>query len=558
MTSKWSYISTQTPKPYIYDTVIDVFRKQVEKYPDKEIIIHCGIDGLRESLTYGELDAKAYKLAQYLIHKGIRKGDSVALFGPNTLEWVIGEIAVIMAGGIAVHVSMNTTDAKDLWELIHSANCKAILIEPGRAMECYNCASHLMSFVRKQGCSDSSKKVSESTCEPLVVLMRKVEGLSFLDFDSILEKHCSEDFPVLFPEDTCVVFTTSGTTGKPKMVPHSHFDALNVTLGETRDMTCRKVYNDRPFGWVGGTPILEVLSGQTRVSIDSSVGLTGNHTKAIWDIIRSEKCTDAMLYPYFLSDLLTRMADYDDDFRLQVLTTGGQIIDNKFVQLLGKFTDVLVVSYGSTEAAAISINGPIKTGDTFTHGDVGRPIPGCEVKIVDGDGNIVLRNEEGEVLVRSRMTFQGYHKNVEATKSVFTNDSWLHTGDTGLITEEGRLRISGRVGEMISRGTRKIMPIAIEQVILTMKSIAKVVVVGVPDQRLYEEVCVCFVSGTDMELTPDCVKEFCKEEFCTEGAMDGLGSLPTYFLKFDEFPLLSTGKTDRKMIKILACDRLGL
>ena len=365
-----------------------------------------------------------------------------------------------------------------------------------------------MAFVRKQGCSDSSKKVAKSTFEPLVVLMRKKEGLSCLDFDSILVKHCSEDLPVLFPEDVCVVFTTSGTRGKPKMAPHSHFDALNVTLGDTRDMTCRKVYNDRPFGWVGGTPILEVLSGQTRVSIDSSVGLTGNHTKVIWDIIRSEKCTDAMLYPYFLSDLLTRMVDYNDDFRLQVLTTGGQIIENKFVQLLGKFTNVLVVSYGSTEAAAISINGPIKTGDTFTSGDVGRPIPGCEVKIVDGDGNIVPRNEDGEVLVRSRMTFQGYLKNVEATKSVFTNDSWLRTGDTGLISDDGRLRISGRVGEMISRGTRKIMPVAIEQVILTKKNIAKVVVVGVPDQRLYEEVCVCFVSGTDMELTPDCVKEF--------------------------------------------------
>ena len=558
MAKKLSYISTQTPKPYIYDNVIDVFLNQVEKYPDREIIIEHEIDGSRESLTYRELDTKASKLAQYLLHRGVNQGDRVALFGPNTLEWVIGELAIIMAGGIVVHVAINAVDAGDIWEIFASADCKAFLIDPGRGDKYFDCIFYLLSLFRRRRPSRDYQDIDGRN--PTVVFLRKMEEISsFVDLNSIMTQTFTEKFPPLYPEDPILVFTTSGTTGKPKMVAHSHFDAMNIMLGQpSMDMSGRKVYNDRPFGWIGGTPILDLMTGQTRVFVDSSLGTTGNYTADIWNIIKTEKCTDAVLYPYFLTDLINTMGNYNDDFKLMITSTGGQIIDNDYTQVIGKFTHMLIVSYGSTEAAIVCVNGPIKAGDTIASGDVGRPLPGNEIKVVGKEGKVIPRNQEGEVLVRSRMLFQGYYKNPDATKQVFTDDHWFHTGDTGLITDDGRLHITGRIKEIISRGTRKIMPIAIEQVVLKMKHVAKVAVVAVPDKRLYEEVCVCFVSKTDSNVSLDDVKEFCNGSFCTESALDGLGNMPTYFLEFDNFPSLATGKTDRKKIREVAIERLGL
>ncbi|KAK3097856.1 hypothetical protein FSP39_013857 [Pinctada imbricata] len=147
---------------------------------------------------------------------------------------------------------------------------------------------------------------------------------------------------------------------------------------------------------------------------------------------------------------------------------------------------------------------------------------------------------------------------MEANRQVFTDDHWFQTGDTGVITDEGRLQITGRIKEIITRGTRKIMPVVIEQVVLKVKNISKCAVVAVPDKRLFEEICVCFVAAHDSVVTSDDVKRHCSEIFRTDNTLDGLGEMPTYFLQFDDFPSLATGKTDRKKIKEIAIERLKL
>ncbi|KAK3098933.1 hypothetical protein FSP39_024419 [Pinctada imbricata] len=396
MSRKLSYISTQTPKPYIYENVIDIFKVKVEKYPDREIIIDCGIDGSRESLNYRDLDTKASKLAQYLLHKGLKPGERVALFGPNTIEWVIGELAIIMAGGVVVHVAINAVDAGDIWEIFAAADCKAFLIDPGKGEKYFDAIFYLLALFRRRRPSRDYQDIDGQN--PTVVFLRKMEEISsFVDLNTIVSQNFEETFPVLYPEDPILVFTTSGTTGKPKLVEHSHFEALNSTLGQSLDMSARKVYNDRPFGWIGGTPIIELLSGQVRVSIDTSLGTSGQHTGKIWDVIKSEKCTDAVLYPYFLTDLMSSCGTISDDFKLKVIFTGGQIIGPEFSQIIGKFTEYLVISYGSTEAAIVCVNGPMMEGGILTSGDVGNPLPGYEVKIVGENGKVLPRTKEGQV-----------------------------------------------------------------------------------------------------------------------------------------------------------------
>lgn len=130
--SKLSYLSKPREKPHRYCTITKLIQKNSQRFPDLEILIHRGIDGSRDAMTYKELYVEASKLAKFLVYKGIQKGDKIALFGPNTLEWVVGELAILLAGGVAVHVTISVTDARDLWDIFRQADCKAFLVDPGK------------------------------------------------------------------------------------------------------------------------------------------------------------------------------------------------------------------------------------------------------------------------------------------------------------------------------------------------------------------------------------------------------------------------------------------
>ena len=136
-----------------------------------------------------------------------------------------------------------------------------------------------------------------------------------------------------------------------------------------------KVYNDRPFGWAGGSPFMNLCRGETRVFTDASVAIMGKETERIWNIIKTEECTHALLMPYFLGDLIQMKDSYKDPFKLKAVLTGGQIVDDYYTQGVGIFAESLVVGYGSTEAWYISMREPIKPGDTLESGHVGRGHP---------------------------------------------------------------------------------------------------------------------------------------------------------------------------------------
>ena len=108
-----SYISRQRFSPFIYETVIDVIFRMVDRFPDKEVLIRHDIDDHRETITFKALKANSMQLAKFLVSKGVKRGDCVAIFGPNTIEWVVGELAIILAGGTAVHLSTSDTDANE-------------------------------------------------------------------------------------------------------------------------------------------------------------------------------------------------------------------------------------------------------------------------------------------------------------------------------------------------------------------------------------------------------------------------------------------------------------
>ncbi|XP_048740718.2 2,3-dihydroxybenzoate-AMP ligase-like [Ostrea edulis] len=346
----------------------------------------------------------------------IRSSYSLLTFPLTVLnrEWVIAELAIIMAGGVVVHVSFNITNARDVYDTISTAECRSVFIDPGKGDEYLDIILQLNECI-----------VKDSNISSLMFLRKSKHLTSYDDVAGVLQSKDENEveFPKLYPEDVIVIFTTSGSTGNPKLIPKTHFHTTN-----NDNLYSGKTYNDRSFAWSSGSPIRTVYLGEPRVFCDSSIAIAGRNTMKIWEIIKEEQCTSALLLPYFLSDLAANEENYKEPLKLDVFITGGQPVYNLHTKVFGVFTKTLVVAYGSTEGFRVSMLPPITAPGETQASDVGKPIPGTEMKIIDGDGNVLRKHENGELCIRSMYDFEKYYKNTELMTTSFCLESGFVLG----------------------------------------------------------------------------------------------------------------------------------
>ena len=137
MNNRLSYICKPRTTPYVYQTVIDAIREHEQQTPEKEICIEHSVEGKRRVLTYRKLVIDAQNVAQYLLYKGIRKGDHVGLFGLNSLELITADVGVAMAGAVCVNFLLTPSEpASKFNNVAKQAECKALFLEPGLNSEC--------------------------------------------------------------------------------------------------------------------------------------------------------------------------------------------------------------------------------------------------------------------------------------------------------------------------------------------------------------------------------------------------------------------------------------
>jgi long-chain acyl-CoA synthetase len=225
---------------------------------------------------------------------------------------------------------------------------------------------------------------------------------------------------------------------------------------------------------------------------------------------------------------------------LTVLSSGGAPMP---VEVMKKFEGIFGVrvleGYGLSETSPIvSFNHPQLPSKP---GTVGQPIFGVEIKCVDENDNEVPRGERGEIVVRGHNVMKGYYKNPEATAEAMRN-GWFHTGDIGVIDEEGYLSIVDRKKEMILRGGYNIYPRELEEVIMTHPAVSLCAVIGVPDERLGEEVKAYVVKKPGAQLTEEEFIEWCKTQFAAN-------KYPRYVEFRDSLPIGGTGKILKRLLK---------
>ena len=213
----------------------------------------------------------------------------------------------------------------------------------------------------------------------------------------------------------------------------------------------------------------------------------------------------------------------------------------------------LNVIYVSSEANTNTYNQVSRSND-FVEYACGVPFPGVEVKIIGDDGDVIIPYTRGEIYVRSGGMFLGYFNDPEKTNVVLQKDGWYKTDDLGFLTDEGLLYVEGRKSDMIISGGFNVAPAILENVLKNFPGILNAMVVPIPHDTLYQVICTCFIAKPDSDVDEEKLREYCEDVHSDKPRLFTV--LPQYYLKFESFPLISTGKPSRKLLTEKAVSRL--
>jgi fatty-acyl-CoA synthase len=212
----------------------------------------------------------------------------------------------------------------------------------------------------------------------------------------------------------------------------------------------------------------------------------------------------------------------------------------------------MTIAYGQTEASPVITQTRFDDSIGRRVSTVGRALPHTEVKIVDAvTQRIVARGEPGELCARGYPVMKGYFKNLKASREVLDEDGWLHTRDLATMDEEGYMKITGRVRDMIIRGGENIYPREIEEFLYGHPKISDVQVIGIPDQKYSEEVMAWVRLKEGETVTAEELREFCEGKIAHY-------KIPRFIKFVTEYPMTISGKIQKYRMREMAIAEMGL
>jgi HIP---CoA ligase len=421
-----------------WETIPEMVLSTAERFGAAEAVV----DGdLR--LTFTELTEKVRKAAGAYQEAGVKKGDRVAIWAPNSAEWIIAAFGLLTAGGVLVPVNTRFKQ-EEAGDIIRRSGARLVLIQEG--------------FLGLDFTASGAASV------PFIDLKS-----GFLDSGTPAECKVHGD-------DIADIIFTSGTTGRPKGVLMPHSATLRLfaewnDLAGTREGDRYLIVNPffHMFGYKAGC-IASMIRGMTILPVPVF------DVDRVLDLVEREKVTVLPGPPTLYHSLLAAQADGKHDLStLRVAVTGAADIP---VELIRRIRNELpfgsiMTGYGLTEAGTVTASRP---GDSFEDiaATVGTPCEGFELRIA-GDG---------ELLVRGYAVMRGYLDDPAATEEAIDPDGWLHTGDLGTLDERGHLKIVGRKKDMFIVGGFNAYPTEIEGFLMEHPAVAQAAVIGVPDERM--------------------------------------------------------------------------
>jgi len=521
---------------------------------DHEAVVFHG-PGAVTRWSYDDLRRHARAVARALLVQGLEKGGRVALLMGNRPEWVASAFGVALAGGVLVPINTYFEPTELEHVLRHSDS--AILLTQDRLL------SHAYLEQVRAMCPEVASG-PDRLRSPSLPFLRLIVGLAVdepqgavLPWEAFVESAAAVSDEVLdacaaeiVPADDAVVFYTSGTTALPKGVLHGHRSPALQSWRFARllglDETDR-VWSAFPFFWTAG---FCMVMGATLAAGGCLVLQEHFEPGDALRLLEAERVTSPHAWPHQLAQL-----ESQPDWARRDLSTLRHV---DAVTSFGRHPSVHVedvwsprAAYGLTEMFTIVSSTPASCPPEVREGHQGPILPGNAVRIIDpGTGQILDRNQEGEIAVKGPTLMKGYVK--ELPESVFDADGFFHTGDAGAVDTENRLHWTGRASGLIKTGGANVSPVEIEEALLRHPGLKVALAVGVPDAVLGEIVIACVVAHDGSGIDEEEVRAFLKGRVASY-------KLPRRVLFFDDDDLSLTGnaKVRADALRDLATRRLG-
>lgn len=509
----------QTIEKFYYD----ILSEQAEKTPDREALIMGNT-----RLTYKQLVGKIDSVASALLNKGLKKGDKVALWATASPAWLYTYYGIIRSGGIALILNANLT-LKDAKPLVEFADTVFMMF--GKS---HDIAGH----------ADDAKTLADAF------------GLSADNCISIID----EDFSAI-PEnkpdtsgwtvrDDAYIIYTSGTTAFPKAVLTSQYAITNVVRQLIKEIS--SIRGDKA---VLGVPLFHAYA-----IFVTWIYLSTGSTLIIPEAIKA--------------DVIAKLIEKEDASDLWSVATIYQgIIDNEeltamvaprvhICSIAGSYTSPVQFMRFETalyNTTFINLYGMTETSATYTltrpgddvsirYNTVGRAIDGVELAMWDEERGILPPGEVGEIITRGYHIKNSYYK-LPPEKQAVDADGWLHSGDLGVLDEQGNLKIVGRIKDLIIKGGENLAPAEIEAQVMSHPSIAACRIFGYKDRIYGENLGACVTLAPGETFDEDALKKYMKEKV-------GSYKSPVYYFVYEKFPLNANGKIDQRNLHIDMLRRL--
>ena len=523
--------------PLEHMTIRDFIRRSVIRYPDRPALKHGGV-----SVSYSELEKKIIEYAARLLALGIRKGDRVGLIAEPDNESVTAMLAIQYIGAVSVMINTSLSP-EDYLSQMEDINSRHLLL--GRSFKAADQyavqlnAHGVPSFVRSISCLGES-----GDCYPAFSSLRACDAAAVETAADLVT-----------PEDTAMILFTSGSTSRPKAVCTSHYSRINSGIQQADDLHCSCT-----DAFCIAMPMFHCFCISANIMAALSVGACicmpkDRHTASIISTVRECGCTVLSSVPTMFRALLSK-SDFDaanfSTVRIGIIAGAGYSPED-FVKIdaaMGpQFT--LMSSLGQTECTA---------GFTVCNTDdsifvrsttLGHFMSHVEGKIADiSTGEALPAGQVGEICVRGYVTMQCYANNPEQTALTLDADGWIHTGDLGMLDENGNLSIKGRIKELIIRGGENISPLAVENALKKALDFEECKVVGVPDSHYGEEVCACIVLYPGQSADPEEIRSSLHKYLPAY-------MVPRYVEFFSSLPKNSAGKIIIADTAAMARERLA-
>jgi len=506
----------------LQDNIGTFLTKRARRSPKQEALYDIA-SGQR--LDFRELNFRVNALADALSARGINKGDRVGLLMFNCVEFVESFYALAKLGAVVVPLN---------WRLV-ADELGFILKDSGTSALIYGVEfAEVTADIQSRGAEGSDISLW------LEVGPAADRQAFAANYNEALAEG-SRDEPEVNSGDDDVLFImyTSGTTGLPKGVVHTHTTMMwaMLTIGATSDVREADRYVIvLPMYHVGAlTPVLSnvYLGGST-------IMMRQFDPAAMWEVIEGENVTSTLAVPAMLNFMLM-VPDFQkrDISNLRWIMSGASPVPAALIQ---KYMDIGIEIhqvYGLTECG-----GPgcvISTADAIDHiGSAGKAFFHTEARVVDEGGADVAPDTPGEVILRGRHNMVGYWNNPDATAKAI-RDGWLYTGDVAIIDEDGFVTIQDRIKDMIISGGENVYPAEVENIILQHPQVTEVAVIGQPSEVWGESPLAVVVRQEDALTAADILK-YCDGKLARY-------KLPKGVEFIDEIPRNPTGKPLKRILR---------